>query len=138
GERQFERGREEWIYVVEGDSGGMGVEATVWQPDPEKGFSVRAAYHLLTSQDSIALDACDDLIWHKQALSHMMITCALLNVEALNRLKTYSSHAVPLVHYGLGSTFRQWILKIWLTTLSSSLMQQVAFERVGPFYNSFG
>ncbi|GAU29086.1 hypothetical protein TSUD_58520 [Trifolium subterraneum] len=28
-----------------------------WQSDPDKDYSVRGAYHLLTSQDSVTLDA---------------------------------------------------------------------------------
>ncbi|MCI45078.1 cysteine-rich receptor-like protein kinase, partial [Trifolium medium] len=36
-----------------------------WQLDPEQGYSVRGAYQLLTSQDSVTLDAGLDLIWHK-------------------------------------------------------------------------
>jgi hypothetical protein len=37
-----------------------------WHPDPDTGYSVRDAYHLLTSQDSFTLGAAEDLVWHKQ------------------------------------------------------------------------
>ncbi|MCI56072.1 heat-shock protein, partial [Trifolium medium] len=37
-----------------------------WQPDPDKGYSVRGAYQLLTSQDSVTLDAAEGFIWHTQ------------------------------------------------------------------------
>ncbi|MCI01485.1 heat-shock protein, partial [Trifolium medium] len=37
-----------------------------WHPDPAKGYSVRGAYQMLTSQDSVTLDAVEDLVWHKQ------------------------------------------------------------------------
>jgi hypothetical protein len=37
----------------------------VWQPDIDTGYSVRRAYHLLTSPDSIIVGAADDLVWHK-------------------------------------------------------------------------
>ncbi|MCI30393.1 70 kDa peptidyl-prolyl isomerase, partial [Trifolium medium] len=37
-----------------------------WQSDPATGYSVRGAYQLLTSQDSIILNEAEDLIWHKQ------------------------------------------------------------------------
>ncbi|GAU12613.1 hypothetical protein TSUD_132230 [Trifolium subterraneum] len=37
-----------------------------WQPDPGTGYSVRGAYHLLTSQDSVTLDDAAGLIWHPQ------------------------------------------------------------------------
>ncbi|MCI63842.1 heat-shock protein, partial [Trifolium medium] len=37
-----------------------------WQPDPVRGYSVRRAYQLLTSQQHDPLDAVEDLIWHKQ------------------------------------------------------------------------
>jgi hypothetical protein len=35
-----------------------------WQPDPDKGYSVHDVYQLMTSQDSVTLDAAEDLIWH--------------------------------------------------------------------------
>jgi hypothetical protein len=37
-----------------------------WQPDPYTSYSVRGAYQLLTSQDSITLGATEDLVSHKQ------------------------------------------------------------------------
>ncbi|KAK2457253.1 hypothetical protein QL285_004548 [Trifolium repens] len=37
-----------------------------WQPDPDTGYSVRGAYQLLTSQDSLTLGEAEDLVWHKQ------------------------------------------------------------------------
>ncbi|MCI70357.1 hypothetical protein A2U01_0091620, partial [Trifolium medium] len=37
-----------------------------WQPDPDRGYSVRGAYQLLTSQQPTALDVAEDLTWHKQ------------------------------------------------------------------------
>ncbi|GAU25960.1 hypothetical protein TSUD_373610 [Trifolium subterraneum] len=57
---------------------GAGGEAWVWrrqlrvefsdrwfcQSDPSIGYTVRGAYQLLTSQDSVTLDAAEDLIWH--------------------------------------------------------------------------
>ncbi|GAU51974.1 hypothetical protein TSUD_417690, partial [Trifolium subterraneum] len=36
----------------------------LWQPDPVTGYSVRGAYHLLTSQDFVTLDDAAGLIWH--------------------------------------------------------------------------
>jgi hypothetical protein len=36
-----------------------------WQPDPDTGYSVRGAYQLLTSQDSLTLGDAEDLVWHK-------------------------------------------------------------------------
>ncbi|PNX93679.1 receptor-like kinase [Trifolium pratense] len=41
-------------------------ERWLWLHDPDHGYSVRDAYQLLTSQDSVILDACYDLVWHKQ------------------------------------------------------------------------
>ncbi|GAU19329.1 hypothetical protein TSUD_336150 [Trifolium subterraneum] len=38
----------------------------LWHPDPDNGYSVRSAYQLLTSQDSVTLHAADGLIWHPQ------------------------------------------------------------------------
>ncbi|MCI61632.1 helicase-like protein, partial [Trifolium medium] len=37
-----------------------------WQPDPDAGYTVRGAYQLLTSQDSVTLSAAEELIWHSQ------------------------------------------------------------------------
>ncbi|GAU31359.1 hypothetical protein TSUD_19040 [Trifolium subterraneum] len=37
-----------------------------WQPDPVKGYTVRGAYQLLTSQDATIMDDADKLIWHSQ------------------------------------------------------------------------
>ncbi|GAU23941.1 hypothetical protein TSUD_181300 [Trifolium subterraneum] len=34
--------------------------------DPDNGYSVRSAYHLLTFQDSVSLHAANGLIWHPQ------------------------------------------------------------------------
>ncbi|GAU15824.1 hypothetical protein TSUD_236400 [Trifolium subterraneum] len=38
----------------------------LWQSDPGIGYTVRGAYQLLMSQDSVTLDAAEDLIWHDQ------------------------------------------------------------------------
>ncbi|GAU51356.1 hypothetical protein TSUD_413040, partial [Trifolium subterraneum] len=37
-----------------------------WQPDPDTGYTVRGAYHLLTSHDSATMDDAEMLIWHSQ------------------------------------------------------------------------
>ncbi|GAU14165.1 hypothetical protein TSUD_169910 [Trifolium subterraneum] len=36
----------------------------IWLSDPEKGYSVRGAYQLFTSQDSVTLDAAAGHIWY--------------------------------------------------------------------------
>ncbi|MCI94652.1 hypothetical protein A2U01_0115950, partial [Trifolium medium] len=33
-----------------------------WQPDPIRGYSIQGAYQLLTSQQTVSLDAAEDLI----------------------------------------------------------------------------
>ncbi|GAU14424.1 hypothetical protein TSUD_249640 [Trifolium subterraneum] len=53
-------------------------------------YTVRGAYHLLTSQDAATMDDADKLIWHSQ------LTSALLVMGRLSRPITYSSLAVPL------------------------------------------
>ncbi|KAK2413211.1 hypothetical protein QL285_035944 [Trifolium repens] len=35
-----------------------------WQPDPDMGYTVRGAYQLLTSQDSVTMDDAARLVWH--------------------------------------------------------------------------
>ncbi|GAU21589.1 hypothetical protein TSUD_131730 [Trifolium subterraneum] len=37
-----------------------------WRPDPIRGYSVREAYQILTSHQSMPLADVEDLIWHKQ------------------------------------------------------------------------
>jgi hypothetical protein len=37
-----------------------------WRPDLVTGYSVRDAYHILTSQETVLLGAAEDLLWHKQ------------------------------------------------------------------------
>ncbi|MCI37386.1 cysteine-rich receptor-like protein kinase, partial [Trifolium medium] len=37
-----------------------------WHLDPDRGYPVRGAYQLLTSQESVTLDAVEYLLWHKQ------------------------------------------------------------------------
>ncbi|KAK2419896.1 hypothetical protein QL285_030707 [Trifolium repens] len=38
----------------------------LWRHDPDRGYSVRGAYQLLTSQQPSALNVAEDLIWHQQ------------------------------------------------------------------------
>ncbi|GAU50579.1 hypothetical protein TSUD_410040 [Trifolium subterraneum] len=38
----------------------------LWQPDPDKDYSVRSAYHLLTSHNSVTLHVAYGLISHSQ------------------------------------------------------------------------
>ncbi|XP_045830915.1 uncharacterized protein LOC123922217 [Trifolium pratense] len=37
-----------------------------WRADLDDGYTVRSAYHLLTTQDAVTLDAASGLIWHRQ------------------------------------------------------------------------
>ncbi|GAU40818.1 hypothetical protein TSUD_398020 [Trifolium subterraneum] len=37
-----------------------------WKPDPDKGYTVRGAYQLLTSQVTATMDEAEKLIWHSQ------------------------------------------------------------------------
>ncbi|CAJ2631793.1 unnamed protein product [Trifolium pratense] len=37
-----------------------------WRTDLDDGYTVRGAYHLMTSQDDVTLDAASGLIWHRQ------------------------------------------------------------------------
>ncbi|CAJ2636044.1 unnamed protein product [Trifolium pratense] len=70
-----------------------------WQPDPDTGYSVRGAYELLTTLDSVTIDDAEHLIWHSQVpLKH---SYAFLDVGRQSQLITYSSHAAVLVPFGL-------------------------------------
>ncbi|CAJ2642053.1 unnamed protein product [Trifolium pratense] len=47
-----------------------------WQPDPNTGYTVRGAYQLLTTLDSVTLDDAEHLIWHPQVplkVSHLCV-----------------------------------------------------------------
>ncbi|MCI32291.1 cysteine-rich receptor-like protein kinase, partial [Trifolium medium] len=50
----------------EGEAWAQTSDSWRWQPDLATGYSVRGAYQLLTSQDSVTLSAVEDLLWHKQ------------------------------------------------------------------------
>jgi hypothetical protein len=36
-----------------------------WRPAPNTGYSVRDAYQIPTSQDTVTVEAAEDLLWHK-------------------------------------------------------------------------
>ncbi|GAU41139.1 hypothetical protein TSUD_288280 [Trifolium subterraneum] len=56
-----------------------------WRPDPIRGYSVREAYQILTSHQSMPLADVEDLIWHKQVpLKVFILAWRLLR----NRLPT--------------------------------------------------
>ncbi|MCI41572.1 hypothetical protein A2U01_0062805, partial [Trifolium medium] len=75
-----------------------------WQSDPDKGYTVRGAFQLLTSQDAVTLD---DAVTHKNkpghpsASYHRRLTIVFLAVERSNRLNTCSSLAALSVPFGL-------------------------------------
>jgi hypothetical protein len=50
-----------------------------WRSDPTMGYSVRDAYQILTSQDSITLGTVEDLLWYKQ----VPLKCVYLCVASL-------------------------------------------------------
>jgi hypothetical protein len=55
------------VGVGGGDVEGVsGFTSWLWRPDPHRGYSVRDAYQLLTTQQYITLGAVEDLIWHRQ------------------------------------------------------------------------
>ncbi|MCI01495.1 hypothetical protein A2U01_0022521 [Trifolium medium] len=47
--------------------------------DPVKGYSVSGVYQLLTSRESVTLDAAEDHLWHKQMLTIVCPGVAVLN-----------------------------------------------------------
>ncbi|GAU20017.1 hypothetical protein TSUD_273520 [Trifolium subterraneum] len=61
------------------------VDSWQWQPNLDTCYSVRGAYRLLTSQDSVTLGEVETLIWHKQVPLKVSI-CALRLLR--NRLPT--------------------------------------------------
>jgi hypothetical protein len=44
-----------------------------WRSDPITGYSVRDAYQILTSQETVSLWADEDLLWYKQVPLKMSI-----------------------------------------------------------------
>ncbi|KAK2449167.1 hypothetical protein QL285_008386 [Trifolium repens] len=49
-----------------------------WRLDPASGYSVRDAYQLLTSQDSVTLGEAEDLVWHRQVALKVSIFASRL------------------------------------------------------------
>ncbi|GAU24253.1 hypothetical protein TSUD_23900, partial [Trifolium subterraneum] len=51
---------------AEGDAWAQSLDRWQWQPDPDIGYTVRGAYHLLTFHDPATMDDVEKLIWHSQ------------------------------------------------------------------------
>ncbi|MCH83418.1 O-acyltransferase WSD1, partial [Trifolium medium] len=60
-----------------------------WQPNPDKGYSVRGAYQLLTSQDSVTLDAAEGFIFVWRLLCDRLPTKANLVTRAILSLEAH-------------------------------------------------
>jgi hypothetical protein len=90
---------------------------------------------------SCVTDCQQKQTWLLVSLYYQKLNFACQDVEATNRHNIYFSHATHLVLFGcwlgLGLTFRRWILKIFMITLFSILIQQVVFERDGPSCNLY-
>ncbi|PNX88554.1 hypothetical protein L195_g044660 [Trifolium pratense] len=113
--------------------GGVGVaEAVVGLGGGVVDFSVRDAYQVLTSQDSVILDACYDLVWHKK------LFLVLLDVESAHHLflscSTYGSLwvlvrswiGVSMVDYtSLGDHFVQFTSSAGCSRARRSFMQLI-------------
>jgi hypothetical protein len=79
-----------------------------WQPDHDTGYSVRGAYHLLTSQDSVIVGETNDLVWHKQVpLKVSIFAWRLLRDRLLTKTNLVARGIIsPEVHFcvsGCGS-----------------------------------
>ncbi|MCH92691.1 cysteine-rich receptor-like protein kinase, partial [Trifolium medium] len=63
-----------------GEAWASSLDLWQWQPDPIKGYSVQGAYQLLTSQQSVSLDAAADLIWHKHVPLKCRVSSTLISL----------------------------------------------------------
>ncbi|MCI57279.1 O-acyltransferase WSD1, partial [Trifolium medium] len=72
-----------------------------WQPDPDTGYSVRGAYHLLTSHDSVTMDATEGLIWHTQVPLKVSILAWRLLCDRLPTTANLVTQGIlsPEAHY---------------------------------------
>ncbi|PNY13480.1 cysteine-rich receptor-like protein kinase, partial [Trifolium pratense] len=98
-----------------------------WQPDPVRGYSVRGAYHILTSQQLDPLDAIADLIWHKQVPLNVSILAWRLLRDRLPtkvNLATRASLALYGRQLGCGLACHRWILRIYQIIFYNLLIHQ--------------
>jgi hypothetical protein len=67
-----------------------------WRLDPVSGYSVRDAYQLLTTQDSVTLGAAKDLLWHRQVpLKVSIFAWRLLRDRLPTKTNLVSRGALP-------------------------------------------
>jgi len=68
-----------------------------WDPDIHVGYTVRGAYHALTSTDTHIPDATENLVWHKQVPLKVSIVAWRLLKDRLPTKENLVSHKqVPL------------------------------------------
>jgi hypothetical protein len=72
-----------------------------WRPDPLTGYSVRDAYQMLTSQDTVTVGAAEDLLWHKQVPLKVSIFAWRLLRDRLPTRSNLVAHGIlsPDIHF---------------------------------------
>ncbi|KAK2370537.1 hypothetical protein QL285_083581 [Trifolium repens] len=72
-----------------------------WRPDPLTGYSVRDAYQMLTSQDTVTIGAAEDLLWHKQVPLKVSIFAWRLLRDRLPTRSNLVAHGIlpPDTHF---------------------------------------
>ncbi|WJX25077.1 hypothetical protein P8452_14152 [Trifolium repens] len=105
-----------------GAEGGPGWQ---WQPDPDIGYTVRGAYHLLTYRDSTSMDAVAMLVWHP----HVPLKVSIFAWRLLRDSRWLSGasflYAAHLACVRVGGVDREESQVVpWLSELSSSVVGQ--------------
>ncbi|PNX97614.1 cysteine-rich receptor-like protein kinase, partial [Trifolium pratense] len=71
--------------------------AETWQPNHDKGYTVRGDYQLMTSHDPVITDAAVNLIWHTQVPLKVSIFAWRLLRDRFETLK-FAPHRVPCLN----------------------------------------
>ncbi|GAU27676.1 hypothetical protein TSUD_126220 [Trifolium subterraneum] len=107
-----------------------------WQPDLDDGYTVRGAYHLLTEQEAVPLDAVAGLIWHSQVpLKVSVLAWRLLRDQLPTKANLISRGILPSAAHLCVSGYGE--RRLFLIILSSSLVPQEGLELVVHLCNSY-
>ncbi|GAU20762.1 hypothetical protein TSUD_84800 [Trifolium subterraneum] len=104
--RLFDLAANKSVYVADMFQSGWGVggeawahssDIWIWQPDLDRGYTVRGAYQLLTDQAVVPLDAATALIWHPQVPLKVFILAWRLLQDRLPTKANVTSRGILLV-----------------------------------------
>ncbi|GAU50553.1 hypothetical protein TSUD_281270 [Trifolium subterraneum] len=114
-----------------------------WQPDPDKGYTVRGAYQLLTPQVTATMDEAEKLIWHSQVpLKVSIFAWRLLRDRMPTKANLVTRGilflAVQFCTSRCGEIESAHHLFISCSTVGSLWALRVDLGHVVPLCNSFG